>query len=221
MKERLIEEVICMRAALELKPGEYCNLGAGMPLQCASYVQEGVLLQAENGILGYGPQLTEETWEQADYGHIDAAAFFVLPGVGECYFDFLTSFIMIRSGRLSTILGALEVSERGDLANHSVGTEDEYLMIGGAMDLAWGAKRVIITMTHTTKDNRPKIVNELSLPFTAKQSVDLIVTDLAVIEVTEAGLVLKEHAPGWTAEEIQALTEPRLIIAPDFREMTL
>jgi len=98
MKERLSEEVIAMRASKELKPGDYCNLGGGIPLLCASYVREGVYFQAENGILGYGPLITEDNWEQADYGHVDAVGHFVLPRVGECFFDFLTSFIMIRSG---------------------------------------------------------------------------------------------------------------------------
>jgi 3-oxoacid CoA-transferase B subunit len=221
MKERLSEEAIAMRASLELKPGDYCNLGAGLPALCATYAPEGVYFQAENGIIGYGPLITEDNWEQADYGHVDALGHFVLPNTGESYFDFLTSFIMIRSGRLYTILGALEVSEKGDLANHSLGKNDEYLMIGGAMDLAWGAKKVIVTMPHNTKEGRPKIVKNLNLPLTSKGSVKLIVTDLAVIEVTDKGLVLNETAPGWTAGEIQALTEPTLAISPDVKEIEL
>lgn len=227
MKERLTEDVVAMRAAKELAPGSYCNLGGGMPLLCALYVPEGVKFQAENGIIGYGAIMTEESWRETDYGHIDAAGHFVLPAPGESYFDFLTSFAMIRSGRLYSILGGLQVSENGDLANHSMGVEDEYLMIGGAMDLAWGGKRVIVTMTHTTKDGKHKIVRELSLPPTAKQCVDLIVTDIAVIEVPgpkgqkEGRLVLKEVAPGWTPEEVQALTEPTLIVADDLREIQL
>ena len=147
MKAPLSEEVIAMRALKELKPGDYCNLGAGLPTICATYAPEGVYFQAENGILGYGPLVTEDNFHQADYGHIDATGHFVLPGTGESYFDFLTSFIMIRSGRIYTILGALEVSEKGDLANHTIEENDEYPMIGGAMDLAWGAKKVIVAMT--------------------------------------------------------------------------
>jgi len=221
MKERLSEDVIAMRAAKEIKSGECCNLGVGTPNLCAAYVPEDVFFETENGALGYGPLVTEDNWEEVDYGLVDAGARFFTEAPGMSFFDFLTSFAMIRSGRLTTVLGGLEVSESGDLANHSMGEKDEYLMIGGAMDLAWGAKRVIITMTHTTKEGKPKIVKELSLPLTAKESVNLIVTDVAVIEVTKEGLVLKEIAPGWTVEEVQALTEPRLIVAEDLKEIEL
>lgn len=221
MKQRLEEEVIAMRAAKELKSGDCCNLGLGLPQLCAMYVPEGVRFETENGALGYGPLVTEDNWQEADYGRVDAGARFFTDAPGMSYFDFLTSFAMIRSGRLYSVLGGLQVSEKGDLANHSMGGDDIYLMIGGAMDLAWGAKRVIVTMTHTTKDGKPKIVKKLSLPATARKSVDLIVTDLAVMEVTDKGIVLIETAPGWTAEEIQALTEPKLIISPELSEMEL
>jgi len=221
MKERLEEEVIAMRAAKELKPGDCCNLGLGLPQLCAMYVPDGVRFETENGALGYGPLVTEDNWQEADYGRVDAGARFFTDAPGMSYFDFLTSFAMIRSGRLYSVLGGLQVSEKGDLANHSMGGDDIYLMIGGAMDLAWGAKKVIVTMTHTTRDGKPKIVKELTLPATARRSVDLIVTDIAMMEVTGEGIVLKETAPGWTAEEIQALTEPRLIIAPDIKVMEL
>lgn len=221
MKERLSEDVVAMRAAKELEPGDYCNLGGGIPLLCAIYAREGVIFQGENGVLGYGELLTDENWQLYDFSHIDAAGHFVLPAPGESFFDFVTSLSMMRSGRLKTVLGALQVSEKGDLANHSVSAQDVYLMIGGAMDLAWGSKQVIVTMTHITKEGEPKIVKELSLPLTGKECVDLIVTDLAVIEVTGEGLLLKEIAPGWSVEEVQAFTGPKLIIAPDFKEMEL
>ena len=221
MKERLSEDVIAMRAASELKPGDCCNLGLGLPQLCASYVPEGVRFQSENGALGYGPLLTEDTWEQVDYGNVDAGGRFFSDAPGMSYFDFLTSFAMIRSGRIYSVLGGLQVAENGDLANHSTGGTDIYVMIGGAMDLAWGAKKVIVAMTHTTKDGQPKIVKKLTLPATARKSVDIIVTDLAVMEITGKGIVLKEIAPGWSAEEIQALTEPKLILAPDLKEMEL
>ena len=122
---------------------------------------------------------------------------------------------------MRTVLGALQVSEKGDLANHSVSTQDEYIVMGGAMDLAWGSRHVIVTMTHTTKAGEPKLVKELTLPLTGKKCVNLIVTDLAVIEVNAEGLLLKETAPGWSVDEIQAVTEPKLIIAPDLKEMEL
>ena len=128
---------------------------------------------------------------------------------------------MIRGKRLVTVLGGLQVSEKGDLANWNTGGDALGGTIGGGMDLALGAKRVIITMEHTTKDGKPKIVKKCSYPLTAKECVDLIVTDLAVIEVTTKGLVLKEVAPGWTAKEIQSLTEPKLKIAKDLKEMEL
>lgn len=221
MKQRLEEEVIAMRAAKELKSGDCCNLGLGLPQLCAMYVPDGVRFETENGALGYGPLVTEDNWQEADYGRVDAGARFFTDAPGMSYFDFLTSFAMIRSGRLYSVLGGLQVSEKGDLANHTIGGDDIYLMIGGAMDLAWGAKKVIVTMTHTTKDGKPKIVKKLSLPATALKSVDLIVTDLAVMEVTDKGIMLIETAPGWTVKEIQALTEPKLIISPDVREMEL
>jgi 3-oxoacid CoA-transferase B subunit len=225
MKERLSEDVIAMRAAKELKAGDCCNLGIGVPNLCAMYVPEGVFFEAENGALGYGSLVTVENWQEADCNLVDAGARLVTAAPGMSVFDFLTSFCMIRSGRLITVLGALEVSEMGDLASHSIGEKDEYLMIGGAMDLAWGAKRVIITMTHTTKQGKPKIVHELSLPPTGRQCVDLVITDVAVIEVLgkrrykQGELLLREVAPGWTPEDVQAITEPKLIVASDVKEM--
>ena len=221
MKERLDEEVIAMRAAKELKSGDCCNLGLGMPVLLAMCVPDGVKFQAENGSLGYGALVTEDNWQEADYGRADAGGRFFIEAPGMSYFDFLTSFAMIRSGRIYTVLGGLQVSEKGDLANHSVGGEEVSLMIGGAMDLAWGAKKVIVIMTHTTKDDKPKIVRKLTLPATARNSVDLVITDLAVMEITDKGIVLKETAPGWSVKEIQALTEPKLILAPDLKEMEL
>ena len=221
MKERLSEDVIAMRAAKELKSGDYCNLGGGIPLLCPVSTREDVIFQGENGILGYGDLLTEENWQLYDFSHIDATGHFVMPKPGESIFDFLTSLSMMRSGRMRTVLGALQVSEKGDLANHSVSTQDEYIVMGGAMDLAWGSRHVIVTMTHTTKAGEPKLVKELTLPLTGKKCVNLIVTDLAVIEVNDEGLLLKETAPGWSVDEIQAVTEPKLIIAPDLNEMEL
>jgi 3-oxoacid CoA-transferase B subunit len=126
---------------------------------------------------------------------------------------------MIRSGRLTSILGGLQVSEKGDLAIHGTSEDDTYPQIGGAMDLAWGAKRLIVAMTHNTKEGKSKIVKALILPISAGGCVNLILTDLAVIEVTPEGLLLKEYAPGWTPEEIQEQTEARLIVAGDVREI--
>lgn len=221
MKERLSEEVVAMRATKELKPGDYCNLGIGTPQLCASYVSQDIQVHTENGALGYGPLVTADEPEKMDPDLMDAGARFYSPAPGMSFFDQLTSFAMIRSGRLITILGGLQVSAKGDLAIHSLSEDDEYPQIGGSMDLAWGAKRVIVAMTHNSKDGKPKIVRQLSLPISAKECVDTIITDLAVIEVTPDGLLLKEVAPGWTTPEVQAVTEARLIVADDLKEIEL
>ncbi len=221
MKQRLERETIAMRAAKELKSGDYVNLGLGIPTLCGLFVTEGVLFQSENGVLGYGPLLLEEEIDKADFHYYDAQGRFFSHGPGMSFFDTFTTFAMIRSGRMISIMGGLQVSEKGDLANWS--TVGGWLggTIGGGMDLAMGAKRVIITMEHTTREGKPRIVKECTYPLTAKGCVDLIVTDIAVVEVRPQGLLLKEVAPGWTAEEVQALTEPKLAIAPDLKEIEL
>lgn len=220
-KQRLDRDTIAMRAAKELKAGDYANLGVGIPNLCALYVPEGVIFQSENGALAYGPLVMEDEIQRAEFHYVDSGGRFFTLAPGTAFFDVMVSFLMIRGGRLVSILGALEVSEKGDLANWNTGGDALGGTIGGGMDLAVGAKRVIVTMEHTTKDGKPKIVKKCSYPLTAKECVDLIVTDLAVIEVTQKGLVLKEVAPGWTAKEIQALTEPELKIAKDLKEMEL
>lgn len=221
MKQRLDRNVIAMRAGKELKDGDYVNLGLGLPSLCALYIPEGVIFQTENGSLGYGQLLLEDEIEKADFAYHDAQGRFCGVAPGMVFFDVLTSFAMIRSGRLITILGALQVSEKGDLANWNTGGDALGGTLGGGMDLAYGAKRMIITMEHNTKNSRPKIVKKCTYPLTAKGCVDLIITDLAVIEVTSQGLLLKEVAPGWKAEEVQAMTEPKLRIAPDLKEIEL
>ena len=221
LKQRLDRDTVAMRAARELKAGDYANLGVGIPNLCALYVPEGVIFQSENGAIAYGPLVLEGEIEKAEFHYVDSGGRFFTLAPGTAFYDVLTSFLMIRGGRLVTILGGLQVSEKGDLANWNTGGDALGGTIGGGMDLAVGAKRVIITMEHTTKDGKPKIVKKCSYPLTAKECVDLIVTDLAVIEVTKRGLVLKEVAPGWTAKEIQALTEPKLKIAKDLKEMEL
>lgn len=220
MKPRLNREDIARRAAMELKSGDYVNLGFGLPNVCAAYACEGVTFQTENGAIGYGPLVPADEIDQADFHYHDAIGRFWIPAPGMACFDVLTSFVMIRSGRMITILGGLQVSEKGDLANWSTGGAFGGT-IGGAMDLAFGSKKVIIVMEHVTKDQKPRIVRECTYPLTAKECVDLIVTDVAVIEVTPEGLLLKEVVPSWTVDEVQALTEPRLIVAPDFKKMEL
>ena len=220
-KPRLDRDTIAMRAAMELKPGDYANLGIGIPNLCALYIPEGVIFQSENGALGYGPLVLEDEIDKAEFHYVDAGARFFTPAPGMAIFDVLTSFSMIRRGRLVSILGGLQVSEKGDLANWNSSGDALSGTIGGGMDIAVGAKKLIITMEHTTREGAPKILKECTYLLTARECVNLVVTDLAVIEVTPQGLLLKEIAPGWTVEEVQALTEPGLITARDLKEIEL
>jgi 3-oxoacid CoA-transferase subunit B len=219
MKERLTDELMAMRAAKELAPGDYCNLGIGVPLLCVSHIPEGVMVQSENGVIGYGPAYDHDELDLIDPDMIDAGMRYFRPLPGMAFFDQLTSFSMIRSGRLISILGGLQVSEKGDVAIHTINDNDKAPRIGGSMDLAWGAKRLIIAMTHNARDGSPKVVHNLTMPVTAKDCVDLIITDIAVIKMADSGLLLKEFAPGWTPEEILEQTEARLSIAGDIKEM--
>ena len=221
MKSRLEREVIAMRAAKELKDGDYVNLGIGIPNLCALHIPEGVIFHSENGALGYGPLVMQDEVERADQHYTDAGGRYFTLAPGMSIFDLITSFAMISSGRLITILGGLQVSEKGDLANWNTGQDPLGGTIGGGMDLAVGAKRVIVAMEHSTREGKPKIVKQCTAPLTARECVDLIITDLAVIEVTPDGLLLKEVAPGWSAVEVQALTEPGLIVAPDLKDIEL
>lgn len=223
MKARLDRETIALRAAKELQDGWVVNLGVGIPTLAPKYIPEGktVIFHTENGALGFGPPLSEGESGHKDYNLINAGAQFITPRPGMSFFDHATSFGMIRGGHLDvTILGAFQVSKRGDLANWT-SPERTVQIIGGSMDLAAGAKRVIVTMEHTTKDDKPKILNRCTYPLTCKECVNLIVTDIAVIEVTKEGLLLKEVAPDWTAAEVQALTEAELFVASDLKQIEL
>jgi 3-oxoacid CoA-transferase subunit B len=224
MKERLPREVIAMRAAKELFDGAVVNLGIGIPTLVSSFIPEGidVIFHTENGALGFGAVVTaEEFKEKADIDLVNASGQYVTPLPGICFFHHADSFLMIRGGHIDiTMLGVLQVSEKGDLANwmfpgRGVGN------IGGGMDLAFNAKRVIGLTEHITKDGKPKLVSQCTIPLTAPECLDLIITDLAVIEVAKGGLVLKEIAPGWSVEEVQSLTEPKLLAAPDLKEIEL
>ena len=212
-------DLIALRVARELRAGMVVNLGIGLPTQVANHLEPGVdvLFQAENGILGYGAILDEDF----DPDVINAGGQPVALREGASFFDSAASFAMIRGRHVDVaVLGGLQVSARGDLANWSV-PERGGGSIGGAMDLAVGARRLIVAMEHRTRDGAPRIVRECAYPLTAPACVDLIVTDLAVIEVTAGGLVLREVAPGVTPGEVQAVTEPELAIASDLVEMAL
>jgi 3-oxoacid CoA-transferase subunit B len=221
MKERLSEQTMALRVAREFRDGMIVNLGYGIPTLVANFIPEDqeVIFHSENGCLGYGHAAITE--EEQDFHLVNASGQFVTRLPGMCFFDHAESFAMIRGRHIDIcVLGGLQVSEKGDLANWLIpGREPGN--IGGAMDLAFGAARMVVVMTHTTRNNEPKVVKQCTYALTAPHCVDLVVTDIAVIEVTDSGLVLKEVAPGWTAEEVQALTEPELRIADDLKEMTL
>ena len=218
MKQAWTREEMAQKVAAKLKNGMCVNLGFGMPMMVPGFLPEDatLMIQSENGLLGYGPRPAEgDSNYDTDIGDAGGVPVSAMPGMSVC--DHATSFAMIRGGHIDiTVLGAMQVSEKGDLANWKLPTK-KVGSIGGAMDLAVGAKTVIVMMGHALKDGTAKIVNKCDYPLTGLKCVDVIVTDIAVIEVTEDGLVVTEMAPGYTLGDIQAVTEPKLKAAPGLK----
>ncbi len=207
-----IKEKIAARVAKELKDGDVVNLGIGIPTLVADFIDDRlqIFIHSENGILGVGPSPAPEKIEP-QLVNAGKKPVTILPGAS--FFDSAASFAMIRGGHVTVaILGALEVDEKGHIANWAVPNE-AVLGVGGAMDLLEGVQKVIVTTTHTTKAGRPKLVKQLTYPITSNRKVDLIVTELAVFEVDEAGLVLKELAPSVTLEEVKEKTAAHFRVA--------
>ena len=219
MDKNEMREVIAKRAAKELHNGDVVNLGIGLPTLIPNYLPEGisVTLQTENGAMGMGPSPAEG---EEDKNLINAGGGFITLNPGACTFDSATSFAIIRGGHVNvSILGALQVDEKGNLANWIIPGKMAPGM-GGAMDLVVGAKRVILAMEHTQKGN-PKILKECTLPLTAAGQVNMIITEMGVMDITPEGIVLRELHPAFTVEEVQAATQAKLIISPDLKPMDI
>jgi 3-oxoacid CoA-transferase subunit B len=217
----LSRELIALRVASELEDGTYCNLGIGIPTLVSDWIEgRDITLQSEIGMLKTGPLASGDDIDQ-DLINASCQAVTELPG--SSYFDIAESFAMIRGGHIEVaVMGALQINERGDYAGWSNPARGLFVgNIGGSMDLCAGARKLFIAMEHTTRDGEYKVVKELSYPATASGKVSMLFTDLAVIEITAKGMVLKEVAPGLTARDVQSVTEPKLIISPDLKEIQL
>ena len=220
MKEKLNRETIAMRIAKEIPNNSYVNLGIGIPTLVSQFTNpdQNIVFHSENGVLNYG-SLAEV--EEEDPNLINAGGQFLKPTVGMAFFNSADAFAMIRGGHIDiSVLGALQISAKGDLANWMI-PERGIGNIGGAMDLATGAKKLIVAMEHTDRNNNPKIVTKCSYPLTVPECVDLIVTDLCVISIESQRLIVKEIAPGWNKDEIQNLTEAKLLFDNNITEITL
>jgi 3-oxoacid CoA-transferase subunit B len=219
--EGLSREMIALRVSREITEGSYVNLGIGIPTLVSNWIEGmDVSLQSEIGMLKTGALADGD---DVDQDRINASCQAVTEMPGSAFFDIVESFTMIRGGHIDVaVMGALQINARGDYAGWSNPARGLFVgNIGGSMDLCAGAKKLFIAMEHTTKDGEYKIVNELTYPATAVGKVSKLFTDLAVIEITPQGMVLKEVAPGLTAADVQSVTEPKLIIPPDLKEMEL
>jgi 3-oxoacid CoA-transferase B subunit len=213
-------EMIALRISKEIKDGDYVNLGIGIPTLISNWIEgRDIMLQGEIGLLKSGPLVTDEAMIDQDCINASCQPIIEIPGT--IYFDILESFTMIRGGRMNlVVMGALQVNDKGDYAgwaNPSRGLDVGN--IGGSMDLVAGADRLFLAMEHVAVDGNPKVVKKLTFPPTTTGKVNMIFTDLAVMEVTPKGLLLKEIAPGLTAKDVQSVTEPKLIVSPDLKEI--
>ncbi len=218
----LPREMIALRVSREIKDGDYVNLGIGIPTLISNWIEgRDIILQSEIGMIKTGPLATGD---DVDQDLINASGQPVHPLPGTAFFDIVESFGMVRGGHMDVIvMGALQVSATGDYAGWANPARGLYGVgnIGGSMDLAAGAKKLLIAMEHTTTDGKYKIVNELTYPATTEGKVSKVFTDLAVMEITRKGLLLQEIFPGLSPEELQTVTEPKLIISPDLKEIEL
>ena len=216
-KPRLERQAMCDRLAMEFQDEWIVNLGVGMPTLCSNYIDPNkeIIFHSENGVIGYGPLANEG---QEDKHLVNAGGQKVTAVPGMAIVHHADSFALIRGGMVDvTVMGAYEVSENGDFANWRIPTRKGG-GIGGAMDLAACAKRVFIAMEHTTRDGSPRLLRKCNLPVTAPAAVKLLATDLGLFEITPAGFLVREYAPGWSLEDIQLLTEATLTLADDAKE---
>ena len=216
-KQRLTRQMMALRVAQELTEGMVVNLGIGMPTLVSDYIPTdgSILLHAENGVVGYGPYPPED---EGDPNLVNAGGETVTLIPGAAFVHHADAFAMIRGGHVDvTVLGGMQVSEKGDLANWTTPTRG-LGSPGGAVDLAVGARTVVVIMEHITRQGEPKLVKECTYPLTGKGCVDLVVTDLGLFRVTSEGLAMTEIAPGWTPEEVQALTDARFTMSPLLKE---
>ncbi|MBN2240769.1 MAG: 3-oxoacid CoA-transferase subunit B [Dehalococcoidales bacterium] len=212
MPEKLDEQTMALRVAREFEDGQVVNLGFGIPTLASNFIPEGkeVRFQAENGVFGFGR--AAQTEEEQDFHLVNASGQMVTRQPGMVFFEHQESFTMIRGRHIDMcVLGGLQVAVNGDLANWVIPGREPG-SVGGAMDLAFGAKKLVVVMTHVTKNDEYKLVNKCSYELTAPRCVDKVITDIAVVSITPKGMRLDEVAPGWTPEMVQELTEPKLII---------
>jgi 3-oxoacid CoA-transferase subunit B len=217
--EGIPREMIALRVSKEINDGDYVNLGIGIPTLVSNWIEgKEVILQSEIGMLKTGPLADGD---DVNHDLINASCQAVVEMPGTVYFDILESFTMIRGGRMNiVVMGAMQVTDKGDYAGWANPERGlEIGNIGGSMDLCAGAKKLFLAMEHTSKSGQAKVVKKLTFPATTAGKVNMIFTDLAVMEVTPKGLLLKEVAPGLTAQDVQSVTEPKLIISPDLKEI--